>query len=94
MSYAWITQPDGRQMYCFTAADGSQIPAGEYQSRRAGLYPDLADQVDALWKIVAVIQAGGAPSAWPADALAVLAARDAVKAAIPKPDVAPPWVKG
>ena len=91
--YSWITQPNGHQLYCFTDANGNQVSAGDYQSRRAGMYPDLPDQVDALWKIVMVIQAGGAPSAWPADALAVLDARNAVKAAIPKPDIAPPWVK-
>ena len=91
--YSWITQPNGTQLYCYTDAGGVVTPAGEYQSRRASLYPSLSDQVDALWKIVEAIQAGSPPSTWPADALAVMAARNAVKTTLPKPDIAAPWVK-
>ncbi len=95
MTYAWQTDPEsGKQFYETTLADGTVMKAGEYAQRRMAAYPTLADQVDALWKILEIVQAGGAPAAWPPDALAVMAARNAVKAAIPKPDVAPPWVKG
>ena len=92
MTYSWQTMPDGTQHYVATLADGTTLDAGLYQTRRSASYPSAAEQIDAVWKILAALPAGSLANA-PADALAVMISRDAVKTTYPKPDIPPPWVK-
>lgn len=105
MDYSWIKAwfEPGTPHYALTATegwtpvevlavtldDGGVMLAGEYQSRRASLYPPLTDQMDALGKIARATAAGETA---PADAVAVMDAVVAVKDAIPKPPD-PPWLR-
>lgn len=92
MTYSWQTQADGSQLYAAALADGTTMPAGLYQTRRAGAYPTVAEQIDALWKFLEALPPGTLTNL-PPDAMAIKAARDGVKTSYPKPDIPAPWVK-
>ncbi|MEJ0004375.1 MAG: hypothetical protein WDN30_14105 [Pararobbsia sp.] len=54
----------------------------DYRAPRAAAYPDIGDQLDAIWKLLETQYAG---ATMPPDAARLAAAVRAVKAKYPKP---------
>lgn len=78
-----LPRPDEKQAAAIETEYQAYLAANAYQADRAEEYPPLGDQLDAIWKIVQAINAG---DSMPADALAVMAAVQAIKDKYPKPE--------